>query len=359
MSHLYTQNYTGDQIPFMFNSKNRTTGTIPNPTFTFDTTVKNIRRIIISHVGVPITYYWWNASKVFQVSKNSVTITYPPVVGNYDSTSFIQALQAVMNDANNYLFTLTFASNKFTFNSVAGATPIQLNATTAALAKLGFDPAPVGGYGPAFTLTGQNDVVFPVIFSGGGDNVFYTNFNGGGFTESITIPPGSYADSASIITVVNAALATIIPNFGTFSLSYSGISYFVTVSSTQTFNVLDCTGFRQLGFLAFNNNSLATTATGAANFNGLNHFVIKSSILTTKKAIKGSSYEGKSDDILFTLPITCDFGDILIVNPRYEVSNLTLGSNLNSIDFSLCDPEGALMELNGGEWDIGGYFEVE
>lgn len=359
MSKLYTTNYTGTQTPFMFNAANRTSGDINTPTFTISNTIKNVRRIIVSHICIPITYYWWNASKPFQLSKSGVVITFPPIIGNYTSTAFVQALQTTLNTATNYQFSLTFASNKFTFNSVGGYTPIQLNGSTAAFGKFGFAPPPVGGYGPATSLTGENDVSFPVIFSGGGDNVLYTNFNGAGFTETITIPVGSYPDAASIITVVDAALAGFIPNFGTFTIAYSTITYFTTITSTQTFNLVDCLGFRQLGFDTFNNNSLTTTSTNAANFNGYNQFNIKSSVIGTKKAVKGSSYEGKTDDILLTVPITVGFGDILTATPSYCVSNLTLGSNLDSINFSLCDPEGALVELNGAGWSIGGYFETE
>ncbi len=107
----------------IFDTRDRVAGTVSNPTFNIQQTMK-IKQIQIPEAIIPYTWYVFTAlnNKVdfFEPASGPITtVTIAP--GNYTSTTFINALKAALDAAspNGYIYTITINSttSKITISS--------------------------------------------------------------------------------------------------------------------------------------------------------------------------------------------------------------------------------------------------
>lgn len=242
---------------FYFNSKDRTSGEINAPMFSFPTGISEAKSYYIKNVSIPFSSYvsiypaTGNSSTVlFAISDPSGLHNVALTSGNYGASALATLLQTALNTAvggNSYTVTYNMNTYRYTITNNASAN---------------------------FTL--YWDVVNQVR----GHEIFYTY----GFSGQLT-----------------------------------GSSTYV---STQ-----------------------AATASGTSY-----NYYIKSQALTMGKSY--SYFQNRTDSVVITVPLNVPTTGLIQYNDqlgqRIPISN----TNINTVDFRLCDDYGHLVNLNGLDWTI-------
>lgn len=177
-------------------------------------------------------------------------------------------------------------------------------------------------------------------------------------TYTATITPGNYTLPYLITelqTQINAALGqspTIIYSQTTMKLTISlptTAAILLSKASTPTSTLAPLLGFSVDSAL-----SLTLVADSCPNISGPDYIFVKSVALTETVHNEMLFVNNNLESVLCAVPVNTTFGGILNYNPdhimklSYKFSILTT----DTLDFSLIDIDGNVLDLNGSEWSM-------
>lgn len=173
---------------------------------------------------------------------------------------------------------------------------------------------------------------------------------------TVTIPSGNYMVASfqdALKTAMDAGFISIGQSAG-FSSTYSKEKFVLTITHATTPFILDSTSpiASFMGITTTNVANQTVTLGGILNLSGPNYLLIKSTALARQK-ITRPFVNTAQDDILYKVPLTVSPGSIMIEKNLYS-NKLKYGNrqNIKVIDFTLVDPSGTVVNLNGQNWSM-------
>jgi hypothetical protein len=128
---------SNEKVSIMFNSKNRTSGTISNYIYNIDKDVKRITELSLGSVIIPYSFYAITATNN-TLDTSSGTVTLPP--GNYTGNSVVIEIQDQLQVFNiDYLVTYSTTTQKITISNASITFSVAITGTASTL--LGFSTA--------------------------------------------------------------------------------------------------------------------------------------------------------------------------------------------------------------------------
>lgn len=160
----------------------------------------------------------------------------------------------------------------------------------------------------------------------------------GGSTLTATISEGNY-DGSTILTAIKNAMDIV--GDSTYTITLNSITKKLTISATGNVQLVDgsSNAYKELGYEIPTSNSTSITASYPINLAGSQFIDIQTDISHNNYSSGGKS------NILFRVPITVGFGNILYYENNESDYMKIDSDDLRSIEFRLLDDKGALWEL--------------
>lgn len=163
-------------------------------------------------------------------------------------------------------------------------------------------------------------------------------FEHSGTTKTVTIPSGAYTGD-SIATAIGTAMTAATGIAATYTASYSTTTYCLTISSTDTFYLVDATNscYEQLGFnVSSFGTTLASSATGSfpVNLAGSAYVDVISNLSTRNTTVSTTA------NILVRIPLDYGFGNWITLRVQESEKIFISNPNIDLLSIELRDDRG-------------------
>jgi hypothetical protein len=352
MSDHFRGQRVRDEIIVSLNSKNRSSGIPESVIFNLENELKNIGQIQITSIEIPLTYYVIHeGTNTLYGDFNGSNILF--ISGEYTPSSLAVAVQSGMvnsgltnptctYDNDTYKFTLT-SDDTFTISSLNGVARL-----------MGFSSTKTA----ASTITSDFAVYDNSIYISPANNYLDIDEGTGGGITRFTLTPGNYTVSE----MTSAVTALISGGIG-LTCTYNSKTAKISISAgggSPTFIIYtgglgDVLGFTSTVTSVFD----VATANSVLNLSGTNSIFIRSKLITDKRESK-AYVDTKTNNSIGRIPVDVSPNNILTYSPPSPQTLYMGGKNINlsTIDLSIYDEDGNLLNLNGSNWSIGLKFII-
>jgi len=199
-----------------------------------------------------------------------------------------------------------------------------------------------------------NSIMIPFtyyVFTSTNNTLVVSDTSGTDF--DVTITAGSYTAN-TLGTHLATRLDADVSTMSGFAVTYNRQTYKLTITNAANFTVkVTGTAHTYLGFSEISSTSTSVTSDSAINLYGPSYLFIKSNAIGIERTTKYTKSTSYDTDIIYRVSVDTSPGnEIYDENIHNKKIVFKSPKTFQTLDFSLEDPNGNTIDLNGHNWSF-------